>query len=109
MIIYNFYTKIYMELLADLCNAGTDTTAMTLSWTFVILCHHQEVQKQLRDEIDSFIKNHDRLPTYEERDDLPFLLSVQKECIRYRPTNHFTIPHESIANCKLVCFSPVVC
>ncbi|KAG2226788.1 hypothetical protein INT45_005753, partial [Circinella minor] len=84
--------------LADLCNAGTDTMAMTLSWAFAILCHHEEVQKELRDEIDSFIKSYKRLPTYEEKDNFPFMLSVQKECIRYRPTNHFTIPHESTAD-----------
>ncbi|KAI9251494.1 cytochrome P450 [Phascolomyces articulosus] len=49
-----------LVFLADLANAGTDPTAITLSWAFIILSHH-----------------------------------IQKESIRYRPSNHFTLPHES--------------
>ncbi|KAI8150055.1 cytochrome P450 [Fennellomyces sp. T-0311] len=82
-----------LVILADIVNASSDTVAVTLSWGFSILCHHKETQIKLHKEIDAFINTYNRLPLFEERDHFPFLLSVQKECIRYRPTNHFGIPH----------------
>ena len=36
----------------DLFRAGTDTTATTLSWSFMYLAKHQDIQKQVREEID---------------------------------------------------------
>ncbi|KAI9248836.1 cytochrome P450 [Phascolomyces articulosus] len=84
-----------LVFLTDLINAGTDPVAITLSWAFITLSHHSDVQKRIRDEIDTFIRKHDRLPSYKDRSELPYLISVQKESIRYRPSNHFTLPHES--------------
>ncbi|KAI9492124.1 cytochrome P450 [Zychaea mexicana] len=78
----------------DIIEAGTDTTAMTLSWAFVILSHYKDVQKRLHTEIDKFIAEHGRLPEYEERENFPLLISVQKECMRYRTTVPSGIPHE---------------
>ncbi|KAI9491887.1 cytochrome P450 [Zychaea mexicana] len=90
-----------LVLLLDLINAGTDPTAITLTWAFVILCHHKDVQKKIQKEIDMFIAAHDgRLPNFEERECLPYLLSVQKECMRYRPSNHIGLPHKAIKDFK---------
>ncbi|KAI9258926.1 cytochrome P450 [Phascolomyces articulosus] len=84
------------DILVLMVTAGTDTTGMTLAWSFVVLCHHKDVQDRLYHEIASFYAKHNRLPKYKDRENLPLLLSVQKECIRYRSTNHFPVPHESI-------------
>ncbi|KAI8376546.1 cytochrome P450 [Radiomyces spectabilis] len=77
----------------DLLSAGSDTVSVTLSWAFLILSQHPEVQKKIRDEVDAFIKEHHRFPNFTERDAFPYLLSVQKECFRYRPISLFGIPH----------------
>ncbi|KAI8140222.1 cytochrome P450 [Fennellomyces sp. T-0311] len=82
-----------LALCSELAGAAVDTTAMTLSWGFVILCHHKDVQQKIQKEIDTFVTNHNRLPTFEERESLPFLLSVQKECMRYRTPVHINLPH----------------
>ncbi|KAI8334327.1 cytochrome P450 [Chlamydoabsidia padenii] len=82
-------------LMADLIGAGSDTIQVTLSWMFVILSHHPQVQKRLQAEIDGFVQAHGRLPTFEERDQLPLLISVQKECSRYRVAGAFGIPHKA--------------
>ncbi|KAI9496863.1 cytochrome P450 [Zychaea mexicana] len=77
--------------MADMVNAGTDSTATSVAWAFVILSHFPDVQKQLRDEVDAFINKHGRLPTYEERENFPFLLSTQKECLRYKSLVHLVL------------------
>ena len=57
-------------------------------------------KKKMRDEVDAFIKIHNRLPVYSERDLFPFILSVQKECMRYRPVTPLGVPHEATEDCK---------
>lgn len=45
-------------------------------------------------EIDRFRANHDgRMPTFEDRNEFPYMISVQKECMRYRATTPFGVPH----------------
>ncbi|KAI9264097.1 cytochrome P450 [Phascolomyces articulosus] len=81
--------------LADLIIAGTDTTAVMLEWSMIILCHYPEVQKTMREEIGKFVSEHGRLPTFDERESVPYSISVQKECMRFRPITYFGLPHEA--------------
>ena len=69
-------------------NTGGDTTAVLLSRAFVILCHYKDVQIKIQQEIDSFVQKNRRYPVFEERESFPFMLSTQKECIRYNSTPH---------------------
>ncbi|KAI8139432.1 cytochrome P450 [Fennellomyces sp. T-0311] len=68
----------------DIVAGGTDTTAASVNWIFAILLHHPETCRQISAELDAFIREHNRLPRFAERDALPFLISVQKECMRYK-------------------------
>ncbi|KAJ8658608.1 hypothetical protein O0I10_005648 [Lichtheimia ornata] len=68
----------------DLVVAGTDPTAITLAWTMVILCNHPEDQKRLQAEIDAFTSVHKRIPTFDEHEHLPLMMSTLKECLRIR-------------------------
>ncbi|KAJ8657340.1 hypothetical protein O0I10_006893 [Lichtheimia ornata] len=81
--------------LSDIVAGGADTTAVSLSWFMVIMCHHPEVQERLRAEVDEFILANKRYPTFADRDSFPYMISVQKECIRYRPTTHFGLLHQA--------------
>ncbi|KAI9321051.1 cytochrome P450 [Dichotomocladium elegans] len=81
----------------DAIVAGTDTTAITLAWAMIILCNHPDVQKSLQTEIDTFIQTHDgRLPTFAEMDELPLLVSAQKECMRMRPISPLGLPRQAM-------------
>jgi cytochrome P450 len=64
------------------------------------LCHHPEVQKKASAEIDGFVARHGCLPTFKERDEVPYCVSVIKECIRYRPTGPFGVPHAASEDSK---------
>lgn len=85
---------------SDLAIAGTDTPAIELMWTLLILCRYQDAQRVLRDEVDMFIVKHKRLPTFNDREELPHLISTQKECMRYRPPVFFGLTHETSEDCK---------
>jgi cytochrome P450 len=76
-----------------LISGGTDTTSVTLAWNIAIMCHNPEVQKNASAEIDEFIKLNGRLPLFSERTEVPYCVSVIKECMRYRPTTPFGLPH----------------
>ncbi|KAG2219240.1 hypothetical protein INT45_009848, partial [Circinella minor] len=78
---------------ADTLVAGTETTVATISWIIAILLHYPDVCKRLGEEVDMFIKTHERLPKFSERDQFPYMISVQKECMRYRPVLHLSLPH----------------
>lgn len=79
------------QLLADLLGGGSDTISGTLSWMFAVLLHHQDVQEKLCIEVDTFIKEHNRLPEFTDREAMPYLIAVQKECMRYRPVTHLAL------------------
>ncbi|KAI8143828.1 cytochrome P450 [Fennellomyces sp. T-0311] len=85
-----------MDLLigaGDMVAGATDNVAITLVSAFGVFLHHPDVYKRLSDDLDTFIREHNRLPVFTERDQFPFLNSVIKEVIRYRGTNYVTLPH----------------
>lgn len=73
--------------------AGSDTISGTLTWMIAILLHYPDVQQRICDEIDTFIKDHKRLPSFADRDAFPYMIAVQKECMRYRPVTQLAFIH----------------
>ncbi|KAI8334337.1 cytochrome P450 [Chlamydoabsidia padenii] len=92
---YELDEKDIIVIMADLIAAGSDTVSVSLAWMFAILSHHPQIQKKIQAEIDGFVQAHGRLPTFEERDHLPYLISVQKESIRFRSSVPLGLPHVS--------------
>ncbi|KAI8365552.1 cytochrome P450 [Blakeslea trispora] len=87
------FSSRYKE--TDFIIAGTDTVSTTLSWMFVLLCYYSDAQMAAIQEIDEFIKTKGRLPSFKERHELPLCVSIMKECMRFRPTTFFGLPHSS--------------
>lgn len=85
---------------ADLVVAGVDTVKITLSWNIAIMCNHPDVQKKVSAEIDKFIKLNGHLPHFDEREQIPYCISVIKECMRYKPTTPFGLIHVTRKDCK---------
>lgn len=79
---------------------GTDTISTTLSWCIAIMCHHPHVQKKASAEIDDFVARRGHLPTFKDRNEVPYCVSVIKECMRYRPTGIFGVPHSTAEDSK---------
>lgn len=76
-------------MIADMIAAGTDAVAITLMWNITLMCHYPNCQEIASNEVDQFIRLNDRLSHFSERSQLPYIISVLKECLRFKPTTQF--------------------
>lgn len=74
--------------------AGHETAANTLSWAFVLLARHPEIEARLHAELDRALGG--RLPTAEDFRALPYTEAVIKETLRLYPPG-FTFMRSCIA------------
>lgn len=85
------------ELLAaftcgGLVEAGSETTATTvINWLLAMLLN-PHVLKKAQDEIDAVVGS-DRLPVFEDEQDLPYVRAMIKETLRWRPLNKYGMYH----------------
>lgn len=63
--------------------AGHETTANLLSWTWLLLSRHADVERKLHDEVDDALG--DRLPTLDDLPSLPYTRQVLAESMRLYP------------------------
>ncbi|KAJ7697080.1 cytochrome P450 [Mycena metata] len=81
-------------LAAALYGAGADTTAGALSWFFLAMVLYPEVQSKIQEELDTVV-GRSRLPTFADRDHLPYLQATVREVGRWHPVG---VPHQSAAD-----------
>ncbi len=55
---------------------------------------HPEAQKRAQAELDAVLG--DRLPTFADKDDLPYVTAVMKEVFRWIPVLPLAVPHRAI-------------
>jgi len=72
--------------------AGTDTTVSTIMSFFVAVLLHPDIQTKAQEELDA-VTGKERLPTFEDRPQLPFVDAVCKELQRWRPSVPLGVPH----------------
>ena len=63
--------------------------------TFILaMTLHPEVQKKAQEELDSVI-GHDRLPTFEDQPELPYIQAIVNETVRFHPVAPLGAAHMS--------------
>ncbi|KAI7871296.1 cytochrome P450 [Spinellus fusiger] len=82
-----------LVIFTEIINGGTDSVSVTLLRAFAFLSHHPEIQRKICDEIDAFITKYKRLPMFTERENFPYIISVQREIIRLYPVTPYGLPH----------------
>jgi cytochrome P450 len=73
-----------------LFNAGHDTTASSLGWTWYLLATHPDVASRIRDEVRSVVQG--RPATYADLPALAYTTQVVKESMRLYPSTWALIP-----------------
>lgn len=74
--------------------AGSDSTVAILSSFFLGMILFPEAQRRAQEEIDRAVGG-DRLPTFEDRDNLPFVSGVVKEAWRWNPVGPMGLAHRA--------------
>jgi len=74
--------------------AGADTTVSTLTTFILAMTLHPEAQKRAQAELDNILG--DRLPTFADKDALPYVTAVMKEVLRWIPVLPLAVPHRTV-------------
>ncbi|KAJ8749164.1 hypothetical protein K2173_018635 [Erythroxylum novogranatense] len=80
--------------------AGSDTSSMTLTWTFSNLLNNKHILERAQEELDQKI-GRERLVNEIDADNLLYIQAIVKETLRLYPPGPLAIPHESIEDCYL--------
>ncbi|KAI9059151.1 CyP450 monooxygenase [Trametes sanguinea] len=73
---------------------GADTTLSVIQSFFLGMASFPEVQRKAREELDVVVGHH-RLPLLSDRESLPYLEAVAKECLRWKTVVPLGVPHRS--------------
>lgn len=80
-----------MDHICTMMGAGTDTSALSLSYTILMLAMHSDIQNLVHKELDSvFASGIDDGISYDELQKLPYLECVLKETLRLFAPGPFT-------------------
>ncbi|KAF9064351.1 cytochrome P450 1 [Rhodocollybia butyracea] len=74
--------------------AASDTTMSSIASFLLTMTQHPEVQSKAQAEIDHVI-GRDRLPTFDDRQSLPYVESIYREIMRMHPPVPTNLPHVS--------------
>ncbi|KAJ7163889.1 cytochrome P450 [Mycena crocata] len=83
---------IIKDVVATTYAAGSDTTLSTLLTFFLAMTLHPEVQEKAWREVDRVVPG-DRLPRFSDRDQLPYIMCIAWECLRWQPPVNIALGH----------------
>ncbi|EJF55960.1 cytochrome P450 [Dichomitus squalens LYAD-421 SS1] len=83
------------DAVAAAYTGGADTTLSTLQNIYVAMASFPEVQKRAQAELDAVVGPH-RLPTFSDKEDLPYVTALIKESLRWRPVSPLALIHVSM-------------
>ncbi|KAF5343067.1 hypothetical protein D9758_011141 [Tetrapyrgos nigripes] len=88
-------TKEESWLAGTMFGAGAETTAAALSVFILAMRLYPNVMKKAQAEIDAVV-GRDRLPTFEDRKNLPYIRAIVKEVLRWRPVGPLGLPRRAM-------------
>ena len=88
----SFHLKSLDCVLIDLFMGGSETTSITLLWTFLFLLHRPEAERRLREELEAVL-GQGREARLQDLDRLPFTKAVMHETLRLSAVVPCGVPH----------------
>ncbi|KAI0742289.1 CyP450 monooxygenase [Daedaleopsis nitida] len=82
------------EVAMSAFEGALETTSSTLQFFYVAMWLNPEVQRKAQAELDAVVGPH-RLPVHADRDSLPYISAIVRECLRWHPVLPFAVPHYS--------------
>ncbi|KIK70290.1 hypothetical protein GYMLUDRAFT_67518 [Collybiopsis luxurians FD-317 M1] len=80
---------------ASFYGAGSDTTVSVVYSYLIAAVLYPEVQRKAQAEVDSVVGK-DRLPSFQDRESLPYVEAVVKELYRWLPIVPLAVPHRAM-------------
>ncbi|XP_060084165.1 cytochrome P450 1A1-like [Ylistrum balloti] len=90
---------VILESVGEFVGAGFDTTASVLSWAFMYIAEHQDIQTKIQQEMDAVIGIRSVRP--QDRSKLPYTEAAILETIRISAIVPFGIPHATKCDVKI--------
>lgn len=75
--------------------AGADTTLSSIQAFFMAMANNPKAQKAAQKELDDVVGG-SRLPTFSDKDDLPFVTAITKEMLRWHNVTPMGVAHSLI-------------
>ncbi|EIW84461.1 cytochrome P450 [Coniophora puteana RWD-64-598 SS2] len=88
----NNFEKVVRDACATLYSAAAETTSSTLIIFLLAMVQNPSVQVRAQEEIESVL-GPDRLPSFADRQSLPYVEAVYRETLRWHPVAPLGIPH----------------
>lgn len=63
-----------------------------MAWFMLAMVHFPEVQKKAQAELDAVV-GRDRMPTFADREHLPYIQALVRECFRWKTVAPIGVPH----------------
>ncbi|XP_037798084.1 cytochrome P450 2C42-like [Penaeus monodon] len=92
-----FHMDQMVSVIFEMFVGGSETTSSTLTTAVYLLAKHPEVQKRVHEELDSVV-DRDQLPSFSQRDQLPYTQATIHEVQRTLSLIPFNLPHETVEN-----------
>ncbi|KAJ3558855.1 hypothetical protein NM688_g681 [Phlebia brevispora] len=91
---YNLNTQESAWLAGTMFGAGAETTAAALSNFMLAMVLYPDVMRRAQAQIDAVV-GRERLPTFSDREQLPFIDAMVKEILRWRPVGPLGLPRRT--------------
>uniref|UniRef100_A0A0W0F3U8 Cytochrome P450 n=1 Tax=Moniliophthora roreri TaxID=221103 RepID=A0A0W0F3U8_MONRR len=89
--------KYIKRVVATAYGAGAESTASFVETFFLAMTLHPSVQENAQQEVDRILGKN-RLPTFEDRVNLPYVEAVYRETLRWSPIVPLAVPHRAVTD-----------
>ncbi|ROT74255.1 Cytochrome P450 2J3 [Penaeus vannamei] len=90
-----FHMDQMVSVIFEMFVGGSETTSSTLTTAVYMLAKHPEVQKRVHEELDRVV-GRDQLPSFSQRDQLPYTQATIYEVQRTLRLVPFNLPHATV-------------